>query len=263
MVIGECGTATDRHLERRIDTLRDCLDRQLGLVERTVTLKRAQRTLRILTPSPEAIERLFSEAPRHLQPFWTRVWPSGIALADMAFSWQDDLCGQRVLELGCGLGVTAAATTQIGATVVAVDFAPAALAYCRLNTLINTGRGVRTLPPLDWRAPTQRASASLQASGEFSIIMAADVLYESGDIVPLMQLIDHVLTPDGTLLLAEPGRETAQRFLYRMAEDGWHGVSETVEVLWEDDATEYVNVHVLRRPSTTDWFRSSLGGWRV
>jgi hypothetical protein len=88
-------------------------------------------------------------------------------------------------------------------------------------------------------------------------------LYEGRDVVPLMQLIDQVLTPDGTLWLAEPGRATAQRFLHRLAEDGWRGVSEVVAVPGEDGAVDHVHVHVLRRPATSDWLRTSLGGWRM
>jgi hypothetical protein len=79
----------------------------------------------------------------------------------------------------------------------------------------------------------------------------------------LLQLIDRVLTPDGALWLAEPGRATAQRFLYRLAEDGWQGVCEVVAVPGADGSVDHVHVHVLRRPTACDWLRTSLGGWRI
>lgn len=248
---------------RRLNTLKEHLEQSYGFDAVPVFVPNARRSYAILTPSSESIDRMFDEAPKHLQPFWTRVWPSGVALADVALAWQSRLAGQRVLELGSGLGVTAAAATEAGATVIAADFSQVALNYCRLNALVNTGRGIRTLPPLDWRNPSRIAAARLDACGEFSVVLGADVLYESGDIVPLMKLIDRVLTPDGTLLLAEPGRKTAERFLYRMAEEGWHGESQSMTLPWSKKTFEEVNVHVLHRPSSSDWLRSSLGGWRA
>lgn len=254
--------ARDQQVQQRIDVLKEHLGKQYGFDVVPVFVPQAGRSYAILTPSAESIDRMFEEAPKHLKPFWTRVWPSGVALADVVYAWQDRLAGQRVLELGSGLGVTAAAAAEVGATVIAADFSEVALAYCRLNALVNAGRGIRTLPPLDWRDPTPVAAERLDACGEFSVILGADVLYESGDIEPLMRLIDRMLTPDGTLLLAEPGRKTAERFLFRMAEDGWHGESQTVTLPWSKNDTEQVNVHVLHRPDSSDWLRSSLGGWR-
>lgn len=257
------GTPTvDRIAQGRIDTLTGYLGEHYGFETVNVLVHEAGRTFSILTPSAESIERMFDEAPAHLKPFWTRVWPSGVALADVVLAWQDRMAGQRVLELGSGLGVTAAAALEAGASVIAADFSELALTYCRLNALRNTGKGIRTLPPLDWRTPTKQAAERLEACGQFSLILGADVLYDSGDILPLMKLIDRMLTPDGTMLLAEPGRKTAERFLIKMAEEGWHGQSKAFVLPWAGQTTEHVNVHVLHRPDSAEWLRSSLGGWR-
>lgn len=256
-------SAVDETTRNRIESLKQHLGAAYGFDVVPVFVPEARRSYAILTPAAAAIDKMFEEAPKHLKPFWTRVWPSGVGLADVVLAWRDRLEGQRVLELGSGLGVTACAAAEAGATVIAADFSEIALSYCRLNTLVNTGRGIRTLPPLDWRDPTRLAADRLDACGEFSVVLGADVLYESGDIVPLMKLIDRVLTPDGTLLLAEPGRKTAERFLYRMAEEGWHGDSRSVTLPWSKHATEQVNIHVLHRPDSADWLRSSFGGWRA
>ncbi len=257
--------AADARLERRVSMLRDHLTREYGLEEASVWLSKSDQHYAIHLPSAAAVERLYAEAskdPQLAKPFWTRVWASGVALADMALARKSELEGVRVLELGSGLGVTATAATAAGATVVAADYSDVALAFLRYNTLANAGTSARTLK-MNWRAPTTQARRRLEAYREFPIIMAADVLYEGRDVVPLMQLIDRVLAPDGTLWLAEPGRQTAQRFLYRLAEDGWQGVSELVEVPGGDGSLEQVHVHVLHRPTTGDWLRTSLGGWRI
>lgn len=261
---GDCLASITR-LERRSAMLRDHLTQQYGLEQISVRLSLSGQHYTIHLPSKDAVDRMFTEAsanPQLAKPFWTRVWASGVAMADMALARQSDLAGQRVLELGSGLGVTAAAATAAGATVVAADYSEVALSFLRYNTLANAGASARTLK-LDWRSPSTQARNRLDAYHAFPVVMAADVLYEGRDVVPLMQLIDQVLTPDGTLWLAEPGRATAQRFLYRLAEDGWRGVSEVVAVPGEDGAVDHVHVHVLRRPATSDWLRTSLGGWRM
>lgn len=255
----------EARLERRTAMLRDHLDREYGLDSVSVQLAASGERYTIHVPSKDAIARMFVESsknPELAKPFWTRVWASGVAMADMALARQSELAGMRVLELGSGLGVTAAAATAAGATVVAADYSDVALSFLRYNTLTNAGASARTLR-IDWRTPSPQARDRLEAYHAFPVIMAADVLYEGRDVVPLMQLIDRVLTPDGTLWLAEPGRATAQRFLYRLAEDGWQGVSEEIPVPGEDGSVDTVHVHVLRRPTTSDWLRTSLGGWRI
>jgi predicted nicotinamide N-methyase len=251
----------DARVGKRIMTLTNHLEPQFGFESQEITVPDAGRVYEILTPSTESIERMFAEAPPHLKPFWSRVWPSGVALADVVLSWRDRMAGQRVLELGSGLGVTATAALEAGATVIAADFSEIALTYCRLNALRNSGKALRTLPPLDWRDPSPLAATRLNAYGQFSLILAADVLYDSGDILPLMRLIDRILAPDGTVLLAEPGRKTAERFLIKMAEEGWHGQSKAFTLPWSSRITEHVNVHVLHRPDSAEWLGTSLGGW--
>lgn len=264
------GTAPDDNRSAAATRCNHALARELpewlGLDTSPVILPRSGRHFWIAQPNEGARERLFLEAKQHPgepPPHWAKIWASGVALADLAQACSTDLRGQPVLELGSGLGVTAAAATDAGADLVVVDVSAQALAFCAYNVATNAGRAPQAIRA-NWRLREERVRIAETTQGvTFPVILAADVLYESWDIPPLLSLIDELLEPDGTLWLAEPGRKTAQRFLYTLAAKGWQGASETVTGPWPDGSSGLVNVHRLQRPTACDELWAAVGGWRV
>lgn len=254
-----------RGASRRLELLDAWLAGEVDVRQAVVTLPQARRTYRISVPTDAARERLFAAAkadPTIVAPHWSRVWASGMALADVVLARRAELRGRTVLELGSGLGVTAIAALEAGAHVHTMDCSPLALALCRRNALVNTGRAPSTLC-VNWAMPDRASMARAESFGGFGLILAADVLYESRDIAPLLQTIDRLLAPDGELWLAEPRRKTAQRFLSTVALFGWQGESRQAAGPWFDGSTDPVNIHFLRRPSRVDLLQSTLGGWRI
>lgn len=234
--------------ERRLERLRARLTEQIALKEVPVTLPRAGRAYTILTPADH--DRLLDEAesdPEQHLPYWAEIWPSGIALGDVVLTHADELAGLPVLELGSGLGVTAAAALEAGANLLATDYSAISLNLCRYNSLRNAGHEPGALE-INWRAPTDELLARADEVRGFPLILAADVLYETRDVAPLLALSARLLAPDGTLWLAEPGREAAQRFLTAATELGWGRESETHEGPWSEGTRVRVGVHFLRRP---------------
>lgn len=101
------------------------------------------------------------EAP----PYWAFCWASGQALARHLLDHPELVRGRRVVDLGTGSGIAAIAAALAGAReVVAIDVDPTALGAARLNAEHN-GVAIRT----GTRAPE-----------EFDLLLAADVLYETG-----------------------------------------------------------------------------------
>ncbi|HUG14168.1 MAG TPA: methyltransferase type 12 [Thermomicrobiales bacterium] len=250
---------------RRARELQVWLASQAEVEVASVTLPKSGRRYEIHIPTEATRERLFDEArkdPIKQMPYWARIWASGVALADAVLARPEQLAGQRVLEMGCGLGVTATAAIQVGARLTVADYTTMPLAFCRYNTLRNAGDGPRSLR-VNWRTPDPLSWTRATAGGGWPIILAADVLYESRDIMPLLELVDRLLAPDGVLWLAEPGRRTAQRFLNVAASLGWEGESEYHTGPWPDQRDTRVGIHFLRRPATIDPLAASLGGWRT
>jgi predicted nicotinamide N-methyase len=217
-----------------------------------VDLPGTAQSLRIARP--QDFDRLLDAAaddPEQNLPYWAELWPSGIALAAKIAREPGAVAARRVLELGCGLGVIAIAALKAGADLLATDYAPEALALCAFNTLEQAGTEPRTLR-LNWRVPSR---AVLDAAGDgFSLVLAADVLYEARDVEPLLALVERIVAPDGDLWLAEPGRPPATRFLEAMQNRGWTATSERFPGPWPDPDDNrkgiIVSIHQLQRPRT-------------
>lgn len=182
-------------------------------------------------------------------PYWAVPWPSGMALADAITQEPALVRGQRVLELGCGLGVTASAALAAGADLTVADCTAEALELCQANARRNAGR-VPTTVVCDWRQP-QSAFAAL-GERPFPLVLAADVLYDPRVFVPLFALLEQVVSPGGVLWLAEPGRPEAEPFLERLAAAGWCGARAEWGGPWsrEQGVGVVVSLHRLRRPGT-------------
>jgi predicted nicotinamide N-methyase len=184
--------------------------------------------------------------PEQNLPYWAEVWPSGIALADELLAQPVLVCGKRVLEIGSGIGVTAGIALDIGADLTVADYSPESLLLCRYNARVNSGREPAALQ-INWRDPSEELR-TLAGAG-FPVVLAADVLYESRDIEPLLDLVVWLVAPDGLLWLAEPGRNVAARFIEEATGRGWRDTLSFHAGPWPDprDANVAVTVHQLRR----------------
>jgi len=196
---------------------------------------------------PASFDRLLTAAvrdPEQNPPYWATLWPSGIALADAIFQQPALLARQPVVELGCGLGVTAVAALAANANLLVTDYSPEALLLCRANTLRSLSRVPRTLR-LNWRAP----SPVLLREAPFPVVLAADVLYERRDVMPLLRLLDQIVAPDGLFWLAEPGRVPARDFVKAAMSAGWQDQVQEHAGPWPDplDKGVVVRLHRLRR----------------
>ena len=219
-----------------------------ALARSSVTVPGAGTSVDVVRPVDT--ERLLDQSaadPEQNLPYWAEIWPSGIALAGAIAAAPELVAGRPVLELGSGLGITAAVALAHGARLVATDYAPESLLLTRLTCRLNTGREPEARR-VNWRAPA--AHLQQEDGSRWPVVLAADVLYEQRDVVPLLALIERILAPRGLVWLAEPGRRPAAIALEAAESRGWTLETALWEAEWPDpkDAGVVVRVHRLRRP---------------
>ena len=178
-------------------------------------------------------------------PYWAELWDSALGIAQFLLRSSEDAetrghgdtgtalpVGQtdssarfpasprprvpaslpvRVLDLGCGMGLSGTVAAALGMRVLCVDLEAPALVFARLNSLPWSAR-VRTRR-LNWRTDV--------LNERFDLILGADILYERTQWEYLEPFWRQHLAPTGTVLLGEPGRQTGELFLEWIRDKQW------------------------------------------
>lgn len=137
-------------------------------------------------------------------PYFGHIWASAESLVDYVLRIPR-LDGQRVLDLGCGLGPCGFAAARRGAEVTFFDWEPRAIEIVALSA----GQQRTETAPIhcvvgDWRSPP--------LLGPFDLILAADLLYEARNAPAVAEFLPRHLKPGGEAWIADPGRLHASHF---------------------------------------------------
>lgn len=189
---------------------------------------------------PRNAEALIDEAAFNRDerlPYWADVWPASIALARAVRALKGT--GLSLLELGCGVGLVAAAALRAGFDVTVSDYYDDALGFARLNGLNNAGQAPRTMV-LDWRELPQKIPA-------YNFVVAADVLYERpyGEIVA--RTVATTLSENGRALIADPGRVGSHAFFDALHDLGLKHIGATVGNVPLNGRDHAITVHEVAR----------------
>jgi predicted nicotinamide N-methyase len=163
---------------------------------------------------PDAEALISEESFEHEEflPYWAELWASAVALAhDVSMR---ALRGKPTLELGCGLGLPSIAAARAGGRVLATDWSPDAVRATAANADLN-GVDVETLQ-CSWAEPE-----AIVERAPWPLVLASDVLYEARNVDLLLELLPRLVDETGLVLLADPGRVPAERFLAAAPEGGW------------------------------------------
>ncbi|HET9236846.1 MAG TPA: methyltransferase domain-containing protein [Oligoflexus sp.] len=137
-------------------------------------------------------------------PLFGSLWPAAEGLANYLLQKDWPLRGQRVLEIGCGLGLPSLLCAKLGAQVETMDHHPGVASLLARNCQRNK------LKTLTFHlASFQNTSARL---GTFDLIIGSDILYEP-DLYPKLE--DFILRHAAQkclIIIADPGRYAVSRF---------------------------------------------------
>jgi len=164
--------------------------------DKEFTIGRPSETDKMLT-HPEVLKDItYNEQ----MPYWAEIWPSARMLAKFMMKEQF-IPNQKTLEIGCGLGLVGVVGLYKGLDVTFSDYDATALEFAADNARAN-GFENFTILQIDWRNVPDDLS--------FPLILASDLVYEPGNVDPLVKMIAKVLAPDGLCLMTDQDRIPAQ-----------------------------------------------------
>lgn len=144
-------------------------------------------------------------------PLFGQVWPSAQKLADLMQGWE--LGTQRILEIGCGLGLASMVIHRRLGNITASDRHPLIQPFLQENLLLNQ------LPDLKYCIGNW--GRKNPALGEYDLIIGSDVLYERSHPEQLAQFILLHAAPAAQILIIDPNRGNRSAFNRCMAESGF------------------------------------------
>lgn len=177
-------------------------------------------------------------------PLFGLLWPSGAELA-ARMALRPVTQGERILEIGCGLGLASLVGHRRGADVTASDCHPLAAEFLLENLRLNC------LGPLKYRhglwghpvttavSPHCDTTAPRPVTGEFDLIMGSDVLYERDDKGGLARFIQDHAAARAEIWIVDPHRGNRPAFNRRMAHLGFGLTEERLDRLATPFQTAY------------------------
>jgi len=176
-------------------------------------------------------------------PLFGLLWPSGALLA-ARLALRPVRAGERILEIGCGLGLASLVAHRRGADVTASDNHPLAQAFMLENLRLNA------LAPMKYRhgawspfAPRLRGRTASGTArivrGRFDLLIGSDLLYERDEAGALASFIGRHANPGAEVWIVDPDRGNRAAFHRRMAALGFTLQEERLDRKASIDAAPY------------------------
>lgn len=167
-------------------------------------------------------------------PLFGVVWESSKVLAREMLEYAID--DKRILEIGCGIGLSSLLLNSRNADISATDHHPRAGSFLEKNVRLNGGPDIPFLRT-DWNTP-------LDGLGIFDVIIGADILYERTHADLVSAFIDRHAKQDCEVILVDPDRGQRSEFTKKMAALGY--AHEGRRVVYDNSAGGEFKGQVLR-----------------
>ncbi len=144
-------------------------------------------------------------------PMFGIIWPSSMVLAHHLLTCE--LGAKRVLEVGCGIGLSSLLLNSLDIDITATDYHPEAEAFLDRNVLLNQGKPI-PFERTDWAEKNDFL-------GVYDLIIGSDLLYEEQHIELLANFIERHAKRHCTVILVDPGRGRKNKILTKMVSYGF------------------------------------------
>lgn len=233
----DCQNQAGTETVDELDTLMDLIRRKYEV--EVVPLKIGDRTLQLLqlTDFEAYIERLVDSGGVSIMdlPFWAKVWESSFLMAYF-LGRQPVVPGQRLLEIGAGMGVVGLYAALCGHRVTLSDINEDALLFARANARLN-GLTEMNILKLDWNDPSPFEP--------YDIVFGSEVIYDRKSYPLLVRFLRRAVAPDGMIFLAKNQGLHAPRFFEELTR--YFEFKEKVQEIRSCGEAEKICLYAIRR----------------
>lgn len=164
------------------------------------------------------------------------LWPSGFRLAER-LALRPIVTGDRILEIGCGLGLASLVGHRRGANVTASDCHPLAGQFLKENLRLNA------LAPMAYRhGHWGHHEAQIQdttVDGKFNLIIGSDILYERDEQGDLANYIHNHVEDHAEVWVVDPNRGNRSHFHRNMSAHGFQLHEECLDLVASEFTEAY------------------------
>ncbi len=195
-------------------------------------LQLQDKTIELFVPYPSLVQQRYRQGDIPF-PYWSKVWPSALALGDFLLRNIDLIKNKRIVELAAGLGLPSMIAAEFAAHVWCSDYLAEPVAIMQRSALHN---GLNNLQAkiLNW----QSLPDDLQAD----VVLLSDINYEPKEFELQYQLINSLLQNNTVVILSTPQRLSGKKFIEQLLPLCKH----QKEIIGFSEEKEAINVFVLR-----------------
>ncbi|HLO82897.1 MAG TPA: hypothetical protein VK166_18155 [Chitinophagaceae bacterium] len=154
-------------------------------------------------PDPEQVRTAYESGEKKDFPYWSRIWPSALALSSLLQDQSQLVSGKHVLELGAGLGLPAFISSSLATSVTVSDSASEAISWLNRN-ISRLGLTNVTTRLIDWKErPLPKAD----------VVLLSDIGYDEKDFSDIRMMIGEYVHSGSLILLSVPFRRISPKFI--------------------------------------------------
>ena len=146
-----------------------------------------------------------------LWPLFGVIWPSSLVMSNFLLDY--NYAGKRILEVGCGIGLSSLLLNHFKADITATDYHPEVEGFLAQNVLLNDGRKIPFILS-NWN------DINLEL-GLFDLIIGSDLLYEDEHAFLLSAFIQRHANINCSVIVVDPGRGRHGKFSTHMTAAGF------------------------------------------
>ncbi len=140
------------------------------------------------------------------------LWPSSQILAN--YVYQSDTTLKRILEVGCGIGLSSLLLNHLHQDITATDYHPEVETFLLNNSNLNNDKQIPYYR-LNWE------DEILNEVGKFDLIIGSDLLYQQNHGELLSHFIDQYANNTCEVIIVDPSRGNHSKFKQQMISFGF------------------------------------------